>query len=639
MAAGRPRDVSSLSLLVGVVPVSPLGWVLLVALGAGVGWRLTKRNRTLFDIWWALRPLLLPLAGIMLVATLARWWLALPALLVAAGLLVWLLMRTWHSATDPKRGTRVVREAFGVPVTLAAGAVLLCLLVFLAVATTESVFADQYEFISRALVQIGFALWGTVLLLRLWAFAVTRMRRFLALAFLAAYVRYYVGLFVAGDVALSLVDHIVWGLLLAAVVVWLVNVERQSGWPEHEQDASRTHRLGMTAAIMSAVVFVLAGGVSFVTPPFEDVGMPFEERAVAGTELAHPDVAEMIASPTDGRLVRQFSPLLQFTDGQRWRPVAVTEYLNDADLHGAGKVLEPRPLTAADLRRPCAVKDGKLCYALTVRCPLERAAGEGKERRCAHDVTPLKGYRREGTAYVRVVENPKLLSHGPYRDQLKVLVQYWLFYAYDDWRARTLFGELRQAHEADWEVISVGFSERSPLFVALSAHCGGTWLRWDRTRAAQFRGERFHPIVGVAEGSQANYHDPRTNVPPDNWARCAGIPSDEVSALGLGYRIRDRTGVHGAVELENLPIVREDDPLMTFPGVWGKHGVAHFYTAFGRRYDLEEPHDGPRSPRHQKTWSSPVKTIFCSDRGTWRQVAGGAPPGKSGCTAYAAGGR
>jgi len=615
---------------------SPLFWVLLalaVAIVVAVGWRLTTWNRTLFDIWWALRPLLIPVAGILLIATLARWWLAWPAFLLAAGLAVWLLMRTWDSAAEGKRGTRVVREAFGVPVTVVAVAVLLALMAFFAVATGRSVLVDQYEFVSRGLVQLGFALWGTVLLLRLWAFAITRMRRFLAVVFLAAYVRYYIGLFVAGDVALSVADHVIWGLLLTAVVVWLVIAERRDGRPEHEQDGSRTHRLGMAASLLSAVVFALAGGAAFLTAPVEDAGMPFKETAVLGTELARPDVSAMIAAPADGRLVRRFSPLLQFTDVQRWRPIAVQEYLDEADLHGAGKVLEPRPLAAADLKRPCLIKQRKLCYALTVRCPIERADSEGKDGECEGGVTALKGYRREGTAYVRVIKDPRLLAHGPYAGKLKLLVQYWLFYAYDDWRARTLFGELRQAHEADWEVISVGFSGRSPLFVALSAHCGGTWLRWDRVRVARLHGHRFHPVVGVAEGSQANYHEPRANIPPDNWARCAGIPSSEVSALGLGYRIRDRTGVHGAVELDRLPIVRENDAVMTFPGVWGKNGVAHFYTAFGRRYDLEEPHDGPRSPRHQKTWSSPVTTIFCSDRGTWRQVAGGPRIRTRGCGA------
>ena len=59
-----------------------------VAAVVGAGWWLTCRYRTLFDVWWAGRPLLVPLVGIALVATLAEWWLAVPAALIAGVLAV-----------------------------------------------------------------------------------------------------------------------------------------------------------------------------------------------------------------------------------------------------------------------------------------------------------------------------------------------------------------------------------------------------------------------------------------------------------------------------------------------------------------------------------------------------------------------
>ena len=45
-------------------------------------------------------------------------------------------------------------------------------------------------------------------------------------------------------------------------------------------------------------------------------------------------------------------------------------------------------------------------------------------------------------------------------------------------------------------------------------------------------------MVALAEGSQANYHDPSANIPP-NWARCNGVSQAEVEAANLAYKVRD----------------------------------------------------------------------------------------------------
>jgi hypothetical protein len=207
-----------------------------------------------------------------------------------------------------------------------------------------------------------------------------------------------------------------------------------------------------------------------------------------------------------------------------------------------------------------------------------------------------------------------------------VVVQYWLFYYYDDWRARTLFGWLRQSHEADWEAVTIGFSTRKPLFVALSSHCGGTWLNWKDVRVAGLTLAPLHPIVGVAQGSQANYHEPRANTAPDNWARCAGIPSRSVSAASFAYNIRDRTGVSTALHLAHLEPVDDDTAPMNFKGFWGLNGAANFETAFGREHPLSEDKRGPRSPPLQPLWIDPVGTIFCEKKRKWRYAGPGRSP-------------
>src|SRR5205085_12621349 len=64
------------------------------------------------------------------------------------------------------------------------------------------------------------------------------------------------------------------------------------------------------------------------------------------------------------------------------------------------------------------------------------------------------------------------------KELVSTLVEYWLFYPYDRWQAPTAMGLLTQQHEADWEAVVVGFGRDRPLFVAYSAHCGGTWVGW-----------------------------------------------------------------------------------------------------------------------------------------------------------------
>jgi hypothetical protein len=103
-----------------------------------------------------------------------------------------------------------------------------------------------------------------------------------------------------------------------------------------------------------------------------------------------------------------------------------------------------------------------------------------------------------------------------------LVVEYWLFYDYDDWQANTAIAPIQQQHAADWEMIALGFAKRHsaeaktafrPLWAAYSAHCGGSWLPWS---AVPRDGD--HPLVWVAHGSHANYPNRRARSP--NWASC-----------------------------------------------------------------------------------------------------------------------
>ena len=140
----------------------------------------------------------------------------------------------------------------------------------------------------------------------------------------------------------------------------------------------------------------------------------------------------------------------------------------------------------------------------------------------------LDPFAPQGVLYARVVHrgDEPAPFRGPYQpfEDLQTLIQYWIFYGYDKWQTETVVGRMTQEHEADWEHVSVGLdSKNTPLFVALSAHCGGQTVDWKDVHAAPGRpdstGKKVevfdsrkrvnedvsHPIVAVARGSHANY--------------------------------------------------------------------------------------------------------------------------------------
>jgi hypothetical protein len=113
-------------------------------------------------------------------------------------------------------------------------------------------------------------------------------------------------------------------------------------------------------------------------------------------------------------------------------------------------------------------------------------------------------------AYQRIMdENPHCSYHGRViRQEGWVVLQYWMFYPFNDWRSG-FFGA--NDHEADWETVFVYLSasedgEMSPEWVAYAAHdYSGDNLRrrWDDPEVEKV-GE--HPVIYVGAGSHASYY-------------------------------------------------------------------------------------------------------------------------------------
>jgi hypothetical protein len=91
-----------------------------------------------------------------------------------------------------------------------------------------------------------------------------------------------------------------------------------------------------------------------------------------------------------------------------------------------------------------------------------------------------------------------------------IILQYWLFYAFNDWRSN-FFGA--NDHEADWEKVFVYLSESEsgevrPEWVAYAAHeetGDDLRRRWDDPELQKVDG---HPVVYVCAGSHASRYSP-----------------------------------------------------------------------------------------------------------------------------------
>src|SRR5215211_6112657 len=125
---------------------------------------------------------------------------------------------------------------------------------------------------------------------------------------------------------------------------------------------------------------------------------------------------------------------------------------------------------------------------------------------------PGKSAAAASVAYERIMaEQEQYRYHGRVlRQDGWIVLQYWLFYPFNDWRSG-FFGA--NDHEADWEKIFVYLSESeegevSPEWVAYAAHnYTGDNLRrrWDDPEVEKV-GE--HPVIYVGAGSHASYYAP-----------------------------------------------------------------------------------------------------------------------------------
>ncbi len=252
-------------------------------------------------------------------------------------------------------------------------------------------------------------------------------------------------------------------------------------------------------------------------------------------------------------LLRRFEPVLRFTRGEKFFPMDVAPYVRQASLwvHHPGQPSEllvaDRDLTLERLAETQRLGFDAVHYLKFIdplnlpelaayqieqlkdgldparkqdrfRAGLGRLARVGYVSRlvdAVFSITLLARGRVPGdtAAAAEIAYHQLMAEHEHYRYYGRVVcqnswivLQYWYFYAFNDWRSG--FSGVND-HEADWEMVCVYLwedeDEVHPEWVAYAAHdFSGDDLRrrWDDPEVDKV-GE--HPVVYVGAGSHASY--------------------------------------------------------------------------------------------------------------------------------------
>lgn len=351
--------------------------------------------------------------------------------------------------------------------------------------------------------------------------------------------------------------------------------------------------------------------------PAEPPGLPAPTPAAASDDLA---------------LLRMHEPILAYTKGEYFLPTDIERYIAAASLwrDGDDKQVELVPAGELDLLSLVTAAEEQPERPLFLRYVLKPAGGgEVRHWRKTHPT----GIRRTGrlaavgfvARLIDVLLRLSLLIRGtvpggvmtkaavqyhagggaavcPYYGRVVrqggyLILQYWYFYAANDWRST--FGGVND-HEADWEMVTVYLAEEpaaveggpktlSPRWVAFSSHdYTGDDLRrrWDDPDLTILEGT--HPVVFAGAGSHSGAFlagDYLVTVNPRFlgtvarwWKRAAEVllRRDRAEDHGFGipfidYARGDGTRVGPGQDRTWQPVLIDDDTpwVRGFRGLWG----------------------------------------------------------------------
>lgn len=249
----------------------------------------------------------------------------------------------------------------------------------------------------------------------------------------------------------------------------------------------------------------------------------------------------------DFDLLRKYEPVICYTEGEMFFPIAVDEYLRRCSLwmrDQQGKerqVVPAHALTLENLAQFDETPPGNVLYLRFVNDPLTnieyqqwlnrenrpifhapgRLARVGIVSRLLDSFFDLslllRGTVPQGTAAsaerqyreIRAVDPRNVYYGRVLRENGYIILHYMFFYAMNDWRS-TFYGV--NDHESDWEQIFVYLSDEPdprPLWTGYALHdYTGDDLRrrWDDPTLHKV--DETHPVIYAGAGSHASYYLP-----------------------------------------------------------------------------------------------------------------------------------
>jgi hypothetical protein len=362
----------------------------------------------------------------------------------------------------------------------------------------------------------------------------------------------------------------------------------------------------------------------------------------------------------DLALLRAYEPVVSFTKGELFFPTAVGPYVEQCSLWAGvrggdlSRIVPARELTLERLCEESVIHGGRRLFLRFVEEPLggaeylrwlsiprERLSASGRFTTTGvfgrlvdaglRASLLLRGKVPAGlaaaaeTTYRERLEADRFTYYGRVvRDGGYVCLQYWFFYAMNDWRST--FGGIND-HEADWEMITIYLAEQSdgalrPAWAAFSSHdYHGDDLRrrWDDP---ELHREGDRPIVFAGAGSHSGAFIPGDYVvsvdPPQvrpvvsflhrvqrllaPWRHYTGTPA------GLGipfvdYARGDGIAIGPGHDVGWSPVLIDDETLWVrdYRGLWGLD--TH------DRFGGERAPSGPRYERDgsvRASWANPL---------------------------------
>lgn len=304
--------------------------------------------------------------------------------------------------------------------------------------------------------------------------------------------------------------------------------------------------------------------------------------SAAAMPVTSPASAASATAGPEEQLAQRFAPVVVSRvaetgcgDGEHYAPISVDAVLGrpDVTLRLADGTTKTSPV-AADL------------------------AGLGEDTYLDLPGDPLKphcDYSRwvgslaaEPTVYARVATDPAAPG--------ELALQYWLYYAYNDWNDR---------HEGDWEMVQLNFDAADatealaaePATTIFAQHEGGEVAAWNDPKVHR---DGDHLAVYPGQGSHASYYG-------------QSVWFGKSSQSGFGC---DNTSVGSGMTAQATSpavVMLTDQPWLTYTGHWGQHAPSF--------------NNGPTGPNTKTQWETPIE--WARDEGRPTAVALPAAPGAS----------